>query len=36
VEYDYDEPEPDSPDAVVGSLSAAADWILRREQGEMK
>jgi len=36
VEYDYDEPEPDSPDAVVASLSEAADWILRREQGEMK
>jgi len=36
VEYDYDEPEPDSPDAVVGSLSAAADWILRHEKGEMK
>lgn len=36
VEYDYDEPEPDSPDAVVASLSEAADWILRREQGEKK
>lgn len=36
VEYDYDEPEPDSPDAVVASLSEAADWILRREQRGMK
>lgn len=36
VEYHYDEPEPDSPDAVVGSLSEAADWILRRERGELK
>ncbi|MFN4284052.1 MAG: D-glycero-alpha-D-manno-heptose-1,7-bisphosphate 7-phosphatase [Alphaproteobacteria bacterium] len=34
VKYDYDEPEPDSPDAVVASLSEAADWILRREQGK--
>ncbi len=36
VEYDYDEPKPDSPDAVVASLSEAADWILRREQGGLK
>lgn len=34
VEYDYDEPEADSPDAVVASLSEAADWILRRTKGE--
>lgn len=34
VKYDYDEPEPDSPDAVVASLSEAAEWILRREQGK--
>ncbi len=33
VEYDYAEPEADSPDAVVASLSEAADWILSREKG---
>jgi D-glycero-D-manno-heptose 1,7-bisphosphate phosphatase len=33
VKYDYDEPEPDSPDTVVASLSEAADWILSRKKG---
>ncbi len=34
VEYDYDEPEADSPDAIVASLSEAADWILSRKRGK--
>lgn len=29
IDYGYDERRPDNPDAVVGSLSEAADWILR-------
>jgi D-glycero-D-manno-heptose 1,7-bisphosphate phosphatase len=35
VDYHYDEPLPDRPDAVVANLSEAADWILRREKEKM-
>ena len=28
IDWGYDEPRPEQPDAVVGSLSEAADWIL--------
>lgn len=31
VDRGYDEPRPDSPDAIVADLPQAADWILRRE-----
>lgn len=34
VDRGYDEPRPDSPDAIVGSLREAADWILSRCQSE--
>ena len=30
IDWGYDEQRPDHPDAVVGSLPEAADWILAR------
>lgn len=30
VDYGYNERRPEAPDAIVGSLSEAADWILER------
>ena len=30
IDYGYDEPRPDAPDAVVKSLPEAANWILER------
>lgn len=34
VDRGYDEPRPEHPDATVGSLQEAADWILSRERVE--
>ena len=31
VDHGYDEPRPDSPDAIVADLPQATDWILHRE-----
>lgn len=31
IDYGYSERKPERPDAVVGSLTAAADWILDRQ-----
>jgi D-glycero-D-manno-heptose 1,7-bisphosphate phosphatase len=30
IDWDYDEPRPEQPDVIVGSLSGAVDWILSR------
>lgn len=32
VDYGYDEPRPESPDAVVADLPKAVEWILSREK----
>jgi D-glycero-D-manno-heptose 1,7-bisphosphate phosphatase len=34
IDWGYDERRPEDPDAVVGSLTEAADWILSRARSE--
>lgn len=36
VDYGYDEPRPQGPDAIVKTLTEAAAWILDRERGHKK